>query len=115
MLFITVAMRIRHHYDLVGEATALHPHAVAAPPHEIAPHPGGATAQEPRVARDMDGGQTDSETEDNPEAIHNLTLVPVAALDLPSMRALAASYVHSDLFLACAPAMLDDLERFASV
>lgn len=113
VLFITVAMRIRHHYDLVGEATALHPHAVAVPPHEIAPHPGGATAQEPRVARDMDGGQTDSETEDNPEAIHNLTLVPVAALDLPSMRALAyaASLEQPLLALHISPTK-DEAERF---
>lgn len=58
-------------------------------------------------------GDADDETEDNPEEIHNLTIVPVAALDLPSMRALAyaASLQQPLLALHLSPTD-DEAERF---
>jgi amino acid transporter len=114
-LFVVVALRIRHHYDLVGKATALHPHAIEVPKHKVTPAGDGAA----RTGSDANGepaGQSedaDSETEDNPEQIHNLTIVPVAALDLPGMRALAyaASLQQPLLALHVSPTD-DEAERF---
>jgi amino acid transporter len=90
-LFILVALRIRRHYDAVAEATMLHPHAVEVPPHLLAP---GVTDG---VVPAGDGSETGpeggrgavAEGEENPQEIHHLIVVPVAALDLPGMRALA--------------------------
>jgi hypothetical protein len=42
-LLVMIALRIRHHYDLVGKATALHPHIIAVPKHRVTPNE--ATAQ----------------------------------------------------------------------
>jgi amino acid transporter len=114
-VFVMIALRIRHHYDLVGKATALHPHTIAVPKHRVTPSEGGAARSETEANREATGssGDVDDEAEDNPEEIHNLTIVPIAALDLPSMRALAyaASLQHPLLALHLSPTD-DEAERF---
>jgi amino acid transporter len=91
-LFMVLALRIRRHYDAVGRAIALHPHAIEVPRQLIAPnHPDGAGPAAPRPAvRDgAEGAAQGAETEESPEELRHLIVVPVASLDLASMRALA--------------------------
>lgn len=64
-LFILVATRIRHHYDLVAEALTLHPHAVEIPSRTIAPprsregaKPAGAPVPGPAPRRRPRRGRT---------------------------------------------------------
>ena len=78
-LFVWMALRIRRHYDLEAEATALHPKAVEVPPY--APFTPVVEASSP------DGEQ--AEREESPTEIRHLVIVPLAGLDLPSVRALA--------------------------
>ncbi|MDT0270203.1 APC family permease [Streptomyces sp. DSM 44915] len=91
--FLLLAKRVRRHYDRVGEALRLRPHAfdlptagsqVPAPEAEpeTGPETGTGTGQATETA-------TDAETEEAPEQIHHLSVVPVAVLDLAGMRALA--------------------------
>jgi amino acid transporter len=93
LLFMVLALRIRRHYDSVRRAIALHPHAIEVPKNLIAPtHPNGAGPPAPKpTARDgaEQGATQAAETEESPEELHHLIIVPVASLDLPSMRALA--------------------------
>ena len=65
-----------------AEATALHPHAIELPARPADARP--ATRGPARGPCEEAG-----ESEENPGQIRHLTIVPVAALDLPSMRALA--------------------------
>ena len=74
-LFILVALRIRHHYDLAAQALALQAGANEVPQHPLAPSAGEGAAL--------------AETEETPEEIHHLVIVPVAELNRASMRALA--------------------------
>jgi hypothetical protein len=78
-LFVGITLRIRRHYDLEAELTTLHPEAVEVPP--WAPFTPAAAAPSP------DGEQT--EREESPGEIRHLVIVPLAGLDLPSVRALA--------------------------
>ncbi|MGC0313599.1 amino acid transporter [Kitasatospora acidiphila] len=118
-LFILVATRIRHHYDLVAEALALHPHAVEIPSRTIAPprsregaKPAGAPVPGPAPQAPSETG-ADAEGEETPEEIHPLLIVPIAALDLAGMRALAyaASLRQPVLALHISPSA-DEAERF---
>ncbi len=91
-LFILTAERIRRHYELVAKATALHPHMVEVPKHRILP--GAGNGAPPGVLPggdedDVEPGGADAETEESPDEIHHLVIVPLASLDLASMRALA--------------------------
>src|SRR5262249_25457193 len=92
-LFMVLALRIRRHYDAVNRALELHPHAIEVPGQLIAPnHPDGAGPLAPHAtARDDTevGAVQGAETEESPEELHHLIIVPVASLDLASMRALA--------------------------
>jgi amino acid transporter len=92
-LFMVVTLRIRRHYDAVRRAIALHPHAIEVPNRPIAPsHTDGARPVGPDpTARDGAEGSAaeGAETEESPEELHHLVIVPVASLDLASMRALA--------------------------
>jgi hypothetical protein len=60
-----------------------------------------------------DADEANREAEDNPEEIRNLTIVPVVALDLPGMRALAyaASLQQPVLALHVSPTD-DEADRF---
>ena len=78
-LFVLITLRIRRHYDLEAEATALHPEAIELP--ALPPFTPESTVPS------EDGEQ--AEREENPTEIRHLTIVPLAGLDLPSMRALA--------------------------
>lgn len=115
-LFILVAMRIRRHYDLVAAATALHPHAIEVPSHRITPHPGdGGVRSEPHADGELTGQSEDpeDEAEESPEQVRNLTIVPIAALDLPSMRALAyAAALQQPLLALHVSPTEDEAERF---
>lgn len=115
-LLVMIALRIRHHYDLVGKATALHPHRIVVPKHRVTPNESdGAARSESDGNREATGlsGDADDETEDNPEEIHNLTIVPIAAPDLPSMRALAYAVSLQQPLLALHLSPTDDeAERF---
>jgi amino acid transporter len=101
-LFLMAATSIRRHYAAVAKAIALHPHAVEVPGRSIAPNArvGGAAAH-------------GDETEETPEQIHNLAIVAIASLDLPSMRALAyaASLQQPVLVLHVSPSD-EEAERF---
>jgi amino acid transporter len=102
-LFVLVAVSIRRHYNAVARAIALHPHAIEVPRHTIAPDgPGAVTTQA--------GGE---ESEETPEEIRHLVILPIATLDLPSMRALAyaASLQQPVLVLHVSPTE-EEAERF---
>jgi amino acid transporter len=95
---VLISLRIRHHYDAVSSALALHPlaqptfpgpaqaptpgPAPPAPPtsHSSAPSP--TEAKRPGVA----GGPAAADT---PQEIGHLVVVPLARLDLAALRALA--------------------------
>lgn len=87
-LFILVATRIRHHYEQVAAALALHPHAVEVPGRALTrPRPrDGAPAPSAEAEAEC---EREAESEETPEEIHPLLIVPIAALDLAGMRALA--------------------------
>jgi amino acid transporter len=108
-LFILVALRIRRHYHIVAEATMLHPHAIELPRHSLVPRVTDGAVP------DADGSRTgvEPEREENPQEIHHLMVVPVAALDLPGMRALAyaASLQQPVLALHISPSE-DEAKRF---
>jgi amino acid transporter len=82
-LIVATATAIRRHYDAVSNAVALHPLAGEVPGGALAPR---ERSGEPRADPSNDSG---SEAEESPEEIRNLTIVSVASLTLPSVRALA--------------------------
>ena len=117
-LFIALALAIRRHYDAVAEAIALHPHAIEVPKRAIAP----SRAVGARGLRGADAGEhgrrrqtagREDEREESPEEVHHLVIVPVASLDLASMRALAyaASLQQPVLALHVSPTE-EEAERF---
>jgi len=122
-LFVAVASSIRRHYEAVAKAIALHPHQIELPGRAFAPSarsgaPAGAAAepadgQAQGSQADGEARRRDAETEETPEQIHHLILVAVAALDLPSMRALAygASLQQPLLTLHVSPSE-EEAERF---
>ncbi len=116
-IVILLATRIRRHYQQVGEAIALHPHAIEVPKRPIVPSVRDGAAPGGPEAKDRNGPQEarrqSEETEETPEEIHHLVLVPVASLDLPSMRALAyaASLQQPVLTLHVSPTEAES-ERF---
>jgi hypothetical protein len=115
-LFMVVTLRIRRHYDAVNRAVALHPHAIEVPKQTIAPHADGAGPPSPQpTAHDGTLGDPSegAETEESPEEIHHLVIVPIASLDLASMRALAyaASLEQPVLALHVSPSD-DEAKRF---
>jgi amino acid transporter len=90
VLFMAVTLRIRRHYAAVRRAIALHPHAIEVPKHPIAPsHTDGAGPVTPALSERDRGDAQGAETEESPEELHHLVIVPISSLDLASMRALA--------------------------
>lgn len=123
-LFILVASRIRHHYDVVGKEIALHAHPGGIPTRELtatAPHPRSRPAAAPDNGHTTPRAQLPqeptteaaAEAEETPEQLHHLIIVTLAALDLPSVRALAyAASLHQPvLALHVSPAQ-QEAERF---
>jgi amino acid transporter len=92
-LVILLATGIRRHYATVAKAIALHPHAIEVPEHPIVPGvragavPAGPDAKKHDAAGEAREQQ--EESEETPAEIHHLILVPLASLDLTSIRALA--------------------------
>ena len=85
-LLVTLFMRIRRHYLAVGRAVALQPLSAKARARSITPPPSGGAELE-RSASVVLSGQF--EHEEAPDQVLNLTVVPIIAMDLASLRALA--------------------------
>jgi hypothetical protein len=85
-LIILLSLRIRRHYDLVAQATALHQQAVEIPGRPSSPIAGGAGGEGTSPGA---GARAVAESEKKPSEIRHFMTVPVAALDLPGLRALA--------------------------
>lgn len=113
-LFILVALRIRHHYNLANKARALQADMTEVPYHTLAPSEGSGAA---RVAAGAKEYETEIRAENGadeiPEDISNLMIVPVASLDRANMGALAyaASLQQPVLALHLSPTE-EEAERF---
>lgn len=109
-LFILLALRIRRHYTLAGKALTLQAGAMEVPHHPHAPSRGSGSA---RVATRAQEHETENGAEETPEEVRHLLLVPVAELNLASMRALAyaASLQQPVLALHLSPTE-EEAERF---
>lgn len=111
-LFILVATRIRHHYEQVAAALALHPHAVEVPGRALTrPRPrDGAPAPSAEAEAEC---EREAESEETPEEIHPLLIVPIAALDLAGMRALAyAASLRQPVLALHISASEEEAQRF---
>lgn len=104
--FLLVTTRIHRHYARVRQALRLHPQMIEIPGHSITPHqrpdagsgrssasrgpvPPGPAAPAEADPTASAGRERDAETEDTPEEIRHLSVVPIDALHQASMRALA--------------------------
>jgi amino acid transporter len=76
---VTLFLRIRAHYMAVGEAVALRPLPAKARARVIAPPRSKAPAAD----------ASEVEQEESPDQVRNMTVVPLVAMDLASLRALA--------------------------
>ena len=118
-LAIATATRIRRHYDVASEALALNPRAIEVPERPLTPRSGDRDAAGPeargegRESAPPTAREEEAETEEYPEEIHHLIVVPVATLDLAGMRALAyaASFQQPVLALHVSPSE-QEAERF---
>ncbi len=113
-LFMLVAMRIRHHYDLASKALALQAGAIEVPRHTLAPSAAEGAARDAAGAKGRETeARAETEAEETPEEIHHLMIVPVASLDRAGMRALAyvASFQQPVLALHLSPTK-EEAERF---
>ncbi len=106
-LIVITATAIRRHYDAALKALALHPLSAEIPGGAIAP-----LSSQDRRTTDRSGDH-DAEAEESPEEIRHLTVVPVASLNLASVRALAyaASLRQPVLALHISP-NAEEAERF---
>jgi len=114
---IVLASRIRRHYEAAAEAIALHPDAVEVPGRPIRPNARADAPGERSAAADRDGrreaGPASAEREETPDEIHHLILVPVASLDLTSMRALAyAASLHQPVLALHVSPTDEEAQRF---
>ncbi len=108
-VFILVTMRIRHHYARVAKAVALHPHAIEVPQQTLALRIGEQQA----AWAASQAGESEAEAEETPEEVHHLVVVPVAALDLAGMRALAyAASLQQPVLALHVSSDEDEAERF---
>jgi hypothetical protein len=109
-LLVLLAWRIRVHYLRVQAALALRPleHSTH---HRIVPHAGAKT--DPRSTGTSDSTRSSAERDATPDQLSHLAIVPVAHLDLASLRALAyaASLGQPVLALHISPSK-EEGERF---
>jgi hypothetical protein len=84
-LLVMLFLRIRAHYLAVGRAVALQPLAAKARARVITP-PAGAILHARGRSESLTGRE---EHEEAPDQVLNLTVVPIIAMDLASLRALA--------------------------
>ncbi len=114
-VIIVVALRIRRHYDLAHQQLALHPGSIDVPAWSCAPapprRPTGSAA--PRLPERRQESMPDAETEEEPQEVVNLAVVPLESLDLASMRTLAyaASLCQPVLALHISPTD-EEADRF---
>lgn len=88
-LFLLVTTRIHHHYETVRAALRLHSRAIEVPmSQEGGPEDDRAHEDHPPGPGQPLSGSA-REDEESPEEIRNLSIVPIATLDLAGMRALA--------------------------
>ena len=80
-LLVLLALRTRRHYNAVDHALALRPPSV---PNQEAGQPAQAGGP-----RDRAVGGDDQESEESPQDVRHLVVVPVARLNLAALRALA--------------------------
>lgn len=132
-LFLVVTMRIRRHYESVGKALRLHPHAIELPTPTIPAHPSRGAAQSPATtsqlpealpdarteeealpdSRTEEDARTEEEDEETPEEIRHLSVVPIATMDLAGMRALAyAASLHQPVLALHVSPEEYEAERF---
>ncbi|MGW1286374.1 APC family permease [Streptomyces sp. NPDC001118] len=111
-VFVLLLLRIHRHYDLCAKALALHPHAIELPKRSTAGSGRRVrpTATPPAAA---DTQAEEGESEESPEEVSHLVIVPIARLDLAGMRALAyaASLGQPVLALHLSPTE-NEAERF---
>jgi amino acid transporter len=119
-LFIVLALGARRHYDFVAAATALSPHAIEPAMHPFTPEVGYGARTANRQAPPGEKWsavkaecEEDAESEQNPEEVRDLIIVPVEGLDLVTMRTLAyaASLRQPLLALHISPTE-EEVERF---
>jgi amino acid transporter len=105
-LIMMLALRIRRHYDAVRAAIALRPVAAEVPWLAVGP-------PRPEPRRPADERDASAEGEESPDEVRHLTIVPIASLNLASVRALAyaASLRQPVLAVHISPAE-DEAERF---
>ncbi|MFE7288933.1 APC family permease [Streptomyces noursei] len=116
-LFLVVTMRIRHHYETVGKALRLHPHAIELPTPTLPARPGPdaapSAATTPQSPTALPDARTEGEDEETPQEIRHLSVVPIAAMDLAGMRALAyAASLHQPVLALHVSPEEDEAERF---
>ena len=104
-LLILICLRIRHHYDTVRSALSLHP-LPAMPGARLIPAFVDGTNTEPDVHHDPEAAET-------PQEVRHLILVPVARLDLATLRALAyAASLGQPMFAVHVSPDEQEAERF---
>jgi amino acid transporter len=93
---VTLFLRIRNHYDVVGKAVALHPLPLKAQKRLFVPPPRESRERRRRQrgdgsqeARSEQGEAGVAEQEEAPDQITHLAVVPVVSMDLATLRALA--------------------------
>jgi hypothetical protein len=90
---VVLFLRIRHYYERVGAAIALGPVVPATTPHDpalVVPRVNAAQKADGEARPESDDHrERRHEREQSPDQLHHFAVVPVAALDRPSMRALA--------------------------
>ncbi|WP_329212555.1 APC family permease [Streptomyces sp. NBC_01708] len=113
-LFFLLATRIRRHYQTVGEALRLHPGAAEVPAYrsrspQLTPAQSTTTTEGGWVGHRTE----DVEGEETPQAVHHLSVVALATLDLAGLRALAyaASLQQPTLAVHISPSE-EEAQRF---
>ncbi len=119
-LIVVLALRISRHYALARQDLALRASAVRVPAAPFRPARPPRPSRGPTPAGSQGRGSSrtnepEAETEEHPEQIGNLTIVPVVGLNLAAMRALAyaAALRQPVLALHVSPTP-EEADRFGS-
>jgi len=108
---VVLFLRIRAHYLAVGRAVALRPLPAKARARIIIPPPGSVLHA--RVHGEAQSGR--HEHEESPDQVVNLTVVPLVAMDLASLRALAyAASLGQPVLAVHISADAEEARRFRS-
>ncbi|MGI8921747.1 MAG: APC family permease [Solirubrobacteraceae bacterium] len=109
-LLVILFLRIRIHYDRVGEAIRLHRLPFNEDCQPVLPH----NVRSPQSHVDDGNDVAATEDEESPDAITHLIVAPVVSMDLASLRTLAYGAALGQPLLAVHLAPdADDAERFA--